>query len=233
MKVIVEKGILKKFPKINIGIVVARGISNKGSDEKIYHLLEEIEDFIKLDFIPADVAKHPLISPWNVAYAEFGSKPKKYHSSVEALMKRVLAGKAIPRISKIVDLYNYLSLKHIVPMGASDLANVKGDIRLRFADGDESFTPLGENEQETAEAGEVIYSDDEKVLCRRWNWRDCDETKVKEGTKNLIIYIDGLFPVTEEKVKQVCEEMADLIKLFCNGKTKYFILNEKTPEVKI
>lgn len=233
MKVIVNKQILKTFPKLNIGIVIAKNIENTGSDEKIYHLLEEIEDLIKLNFVSEKLAEHPMISPWRAAYSEFGSKPSKYNSSVEALMRSILKGRSIPRISKLVDLYNYLSLKHLVPMGADDLARIKGNIKLTFASGKEKFTPLGKKEKEHPDKGEVIYKDDEKVLCRRWNWRECDESKITEQTKEAVIYIEGIFPVTKEKLTEVCRECADMIKTFCNGKAEYHILNEKNNQVKI
>ena len=233
MKVIVEKKILEKFPKLNIGIVIAKGIDNSGDDEKIYHLLDEIQDLIKLNIVPESLARHPLISNWRSAYSEFGSKPSKYNSSVEALLKSVLKGRKIPRISKIVDLYNYLSLKHLVPMGADDLDKIDGDIKLKFATGKEKFTPLGKNTADNPDKGEVIYKDDKKVLCRRWNWRECDESKITNDTKDLVIYIEGLFPVEEKKVEEICKETIELIKMFCNGKLTYHILNKKRPEVKI
>jgi lysyl-tRNA synthetase class 2 len=233
MKVIVDKEILKRHPKLNIGIVSAKDVDNTGDDEKIYHLLEEVEKLIEMNMSSEKLAEHPLISPWRAAYSDFGSKPSKYRNSVEALVKTVLKGKKIHRISKLVDLYNYLSLKHLVPMGADDLDKIEGDIKLTFAKGTEKFTPLGRTEAEKPDKGEVIYRDDKKVLCRKWNWRECDESKITENTKKLVIYIEGLFPVTKEKLKEVCKETADLIKTFCNGKAEYFILDEKNNQVKL
>ena len=84
--------ILKKYPKLNIGVVIAKGADNTGSDEKIYHLLEEVEEFVKLNFTPVELAKHPMISPWRTAFQEFGAKPSSYKSSVEAMMRRIFKG---------------------------------------------------------------------------------------------------------------------------------------------
>lgn len=233
MKVVIDKKILKKFPSLNIGIVTAKNISNSGSDKEIYHLLEEVEKLIELNFTSEKLAEDPLISPWRTAYSEFGAKPSKYHNSVEALMKRILKGKKIPRINKAVDLYNYLSLKYLIPIGADDLDKIEGDIKLTFAKGTEKFTPLGKKEKEKVDKGEVIYKDDKKVLCRRWNWRECEQSKITADTKNLIIYIEGLAPVKEKKLIAVCKEISELIKTFCRGKTEFFILNKKRNEVKL
>ncbi len=233
MKLTISKKILNKFPKLNVGIVIAKGIDNKGKNREIDHLLKEVENYIKLNFIPEDLAKHKLISPWRLAYSEFGAKPSKYHSSVEAMMRRILKGNKIPIISKIVDLYNYLSLKHLVPMGADDIDKVFGDIQLTFAEGNEKFKPLGEEKTENPNKDEVIYRDKARVLCRRWNWRDSDETKITENTKNAILYVEGIPPITKSKLIEVCKEMVDLIKTFCKGEAKYYILNKTKNSVEI
>ena len=233
MKVKIDKDILNKFPSLNMGIVVAKGVDNTGSDEKIYELLEEVEKLIQMNFVSEKLAENEMISPWRAAYSEFGAKPSKYHNSVESLMRTVLKGKKIPKISKLVDLYNYLSLKHLVPMGADDLSKIEGDIKLKFAKGKEKFTPLGKTEKEEVDKGEVIYSDDKKVLCRKWNWRECDQSKITKDTQDVIIYIEGLFPVTKEKIIEVCKETVDLVQSFCGGKATYQILNNELDNVKL
>jgi DNA/RNA-binding domain of Phe-tRNA-synthetase-like protein len=232
MKITIEKGVRDKFTGLNVGIVLARNINNKGRSRELDRLLDEVEKLIQLDFVPTALAKHPLLSPWRSAYSDFGAKPSKYNSSVEALMRRILKGEKIPKINKLVDLYNYLSLKHIIPMGADDLGKVEGDIKLTIAKGSEKFVPLGEKKAENPEAGEVIYRDDVRVLCRRWNWRDSDETKITESTKNAVIYVEGLPPVTRQKLADVCREVIDLIKTFCSGEADYYILTHKDPEIK-
>jgi lysyl-tRNA synthetase class 2 len=227
MKFAISEQILKKYPKLNIGIVAAKGIDNTGRNKEIDKLLKEVEDYIQLNFTPSDLAKHDLISPWRTVYSEFGAKPSKYHSSIEAMMRRILKGSRVPAINKIVDLYNYLSLKHLIPMGSDDIDKVDGDILLAFADGSERFKPLGTPDiTENPDKGEVVYKDNSKILCRRWNWRDCDETKLTEKSKNVVLYVEGLPPVTKKKLTEVCKELADLIKTFCGGEVKYHILNK-------
>lgn len=233
MKLIIDKKIFEKFPSLSVGVVIARNIDNKGEDKEIFHLLEEVEELIKDDFTPEDIAKHKLIAPWKAAYLAFGAKPKKHHNSVESLMRTILEGGKIRRINKLVDLYNYLSLKHLVPMGADDLDEVIGNIRLTFAKGSETFIAIGKAGRNNPEPGEVIYRDELEVLCRRWNWRECYKTRITEDTKNAILYVEGLKPVTEEELKKILEELADLVKSFLGGETNFFILNKNNNELGI
>jgi DNA/RNA-binding domain of Phe-tRNA-synthetase-like protein len=211
--------VIKKYPGLNIGVIIAAGADNKGISRKLTHLLEEVEEYIRMDFVPTELARAPLISPWRTAYQEFGSKPSRFNCSVEAMMKRILKGGSLPKINKLVDLCNYISLKHIIPLGIYDLDKAKPPISIRHAEGDERFIPLGSDKSECPEEGEIIYEDNiKRAICRRWNWRDSEETKVTEETKNAIIFIDGLPPITKKKIEEIQTEMQDLITAFCGGK---------------
>jgi lysyl-tRNA synthetase class 2 len=234
MKLKISKEIFKKFPKLNLGIVVAKGIDNKGSDQKIYHLLEEIEALIRLDFTAENLAKHPLISPWRTAYSEFGAKPGHYTCSVESLMKNVFGGRGTPKINKAVDISNYLSLKHLVPAGINDMDKIDGDVSLTVAKGNEVFRPLGSEVKENPDKGEVIYKDSKDVLCRRWNWKDADKAKVTEESTNVIYYIDALPPVNKTKLKEILRDIIDLLDIFCKPKEKnIYLLDKNNSEISL
>ncbi len=231
-KLAISKAVFDKFPKLKIGIVIAENIDNTGSDAKIYHLLDEIGNLIKLDFTREDIAKHPLISPWRAAYSDFGAKPSSYHCSVESLMKNILKGKGAPKINKAVDISNYVSLKHLVPAGVNDLDKIEGNILLTIAKGTEIFSPLGSKTKEKPDKGEVIYKDNKDVICRRWNWRDADKTKITESAKNVIYYIDALPPVNKTKLKEILADVLDLLGMFCQPEEKkIFILDKNSPEI--
>jgi lysyl-tRNA synthetase class 2 len=145
----------------------------------------------------------------------------------------ILKGIDLRPISKIVDIYNYISIKHMVPVGGDDTANVEGDIVLRFARGDESFTPLNSEEMESPSVGEVIYSDDKEVLCRRWNWRECDKTKMTEETRDIVLVIEGLPPITQNEISAVIDDLAQMVHEHCGGDIETAVLNEANVEIEI
>ena len=81
----------------------------------------------------AQISEHPHIAPWREAYRQFGAKPKEHPSSIENLVRRVLKGWTVPHVNPLVDLYNTISLRHLVPVGGEDLDRVEGDVLLTFA----------------------------------------------------------------------------------------------------
>jgi DNA/RNA-binding domain of Phe-tRNA-synthetase-like protein len=196
MKFRIKKEIFNNFAGLIVGVILAKNINNKGESQEINELLQNaenkaIKEFSKLE----SPGKHSHILPWREAYKKFGSDPHKYHCSSEALVRQVLKGRKIRHINKLVDLYNYISLKYVLTVGGEDLDKIKGDLILNFAKGDELFVRLGGIENEPPLPGEVVYKDEEGIICRRWNWREADRTKLTKETKNAIIIIEGLPPI--------------------------------------
>ncbi|MGD2245617.1 MAG: phenylalanine--tRNA ligase beta subunit-related protein [Candidatus Aminicenantes bacterium] len=233
MKLRIERQIFDKFPGLNLGVVIARQIENHGKSDELMRMMRDREKKIRKDLHTETLSQEPKIESWRKAYSSFGAKPKKYKSSVESLFRMILKGIDLRPISKIVDIYNYISIKHMVPVGGDDTANVEGDIVLRFARGDESFTPLNSEEMESPSVGEVIYSDDKEVLCRRWNWRECDKTKMTEETRDIVLVIEGLPPITQNEISAVIDDLAQMVHEHCGGDIETAVLNEANVEIEI
>ncbi|MFD9070455.1 B3/B4 domain-containing protein [Streptomyces lasiicapitis] len=138
----------------------------------------------------------PHMAAWRAAYTAFGAKPSRTRNSAEALAKRALADGGLPRINTLVDVYNAISVAHLVPVGGEDLDRIKGDMRLVRAAGDEDFVTMagGEPVVEHPEPGEVVWRDEEGVTCRRWNWRQGPRTRLTEETTNAIFLLEGMGP---------------------------------------
>lgn len=226
MKFEIHSLIFDKFLGLNIGVVVAKHIDNFGLSEEIMKRIKEKERDIRSAYNTETISQLPPILTWRKAYSSFGAKPKKHKSSVESLYRMVLQGVDLRHINKIVDIYNYASLKHMIPVGGDDMEKVKGDIVLKFARGDEPFMPLNSREVETPREGEVVYVDDEGILCRRWNWRECDRTKMTEDTKDVVLVVEGLPPVEKEDLNKVIEDLSGLIVEQCGGEIKTEILDK-------
>ena len=233
MKFEIERDILEKFPGLNIGIVIARQINNQGRNDELMGLIREKEKEILAEYDTETLSQFPRIEAWRKAYSSFGAKPKKYKSSVESLYRMILSGTNLRHISKIVNIYNHVSLKYMIPVGGDDLAKVDGDIRLKFACGDEIFVPLNSQEEQSTKPGEVVYVDEREVLCRRWNWRECDKTKMTEETKDVVLVSEGLPPFTQAEIQEIVGDLSGLVKNYCGGEMETAILNQTRRELGI
>lgn len=233
MKLKVEKGIFERFPDLNIGVVVARGIDNGGSDEETLGRIRERAGEIRAGMSRETLSANPKIDAWRKAYSSFGAKPKKYRSSVENLYRMILEGAELRHINKIVDIYNYISLKHSLPVGGDDIDKIEGDITLKFAKGDEPFVELNSGETKNPREGEVVYADNEGILCRRWNWRECDKSKMTQETKNAVLVVEGLPPATRGEVEEAIRELGGLVQKSCGGEIRTAMVDSSSPEAEI
>ena len=233
MKFKIDEKIFEQYPSLNIGVVIAKGIDNTGESPDILSMLAEQSDLIKSQYDFETLKEVPKIHAWREAYSAFGAKPKKYTCSVENLYRMILEGVHLRHINKVVDIYNYISLKHMVPVGGDDIDKVDGGITLRFATGEEPFIRLNSDAIDHPNKGEVVYADDKEVLCRRWNWRECDKSKMSEQTKNITLVVEELSPVTKEEVHTIVKELGQLIEKFCGGEISIHILDAENKEVEI
>lgn len=159
----------------------------------------------------------PHMVAWRAAYTAFGAKPSRTRNSAEALAKRALADGGLPRINALVDVYNAISVAHLIPVGGEDLDHIKGGMRLVRAAGDEDFVTMagGERAVEHPEPGEVVWRDDEGVTCRRWNWRQGPRTRLTEASVNAIFLLEGMGP--DAGLEAAGAELAELLEKVSPG----------------
>lgn len=188
----VAPDVLELRPDYRVLVVVAEGLQPGMPDQISDGLLAqaEIRARIALDGrVPEDL---PQIADWRAAYRAFGAKPARTRPSVEALLRRLDPG--LPRIDRLTDAYNAVSIANLLPVGGEDLDRYQGPARLVRAAGDENFDTMahGEPVVEHPKPGEVIWRDDAGVTCRQWNWRQCIRTRITPATANAIFILDGL-----------------------------------------
>ena len=190
-----DPAVAAAYPHYTALIVYARGLTNGPSDEASVAALRAAEAKARMAFAGMRAADHPHVAAWRRAYGDFGAKPSKYPSSVEALLGRTLKGSDLPAINRLVDLYNAVSLAHVLPVGGEDLDRLDGDLILTFAAGDEPFDlPEGDAETSAPRPGEVIWADRVGVTCRRWNWRQGRRTRLVEASTSAYFVLDRLAP---------------------------------------
>jgi DNA/RNA-binding domain of Phe-tRNA-synthetase-like protein len=230
VRFLVEPSFWSLFPDARIGVVIARGIDNRRAGDTGAALLADAVRDAAARISEADMATYPAIAPWREAYRAFGVKPAKFRSSIENLLRSASAGR-LGSINPLVDLYNTVSLRHFLPCGGEDLRAIVGPIRLTRADGGEDFVPLGSAEAQPPQAGEVIYRDDVGVICRAWNWREAERTKLTEATTDAFLCIESVPPISDAALRAACGELASLVETHLGGSATQYIVMKDTPGV--
>ena len=191
MEFIIHREIFNNVTGLKVGVIV---IENADNTVDIGDFVEDeftkTAGYIRSKFDGVELAEYPVIKKWREVYRGFGEK--KARSSIESLIRRVAGGKDIYNINPLVDIYNLASLKFELPCGGEDTDAMDADLELTFADGNEKFIPLGGVEEEHPSEGEIIYRSGDTAVCRNFNYRESDVTKLTGETKNAIIVFEDI-----------------------------------------
>lgn len=229
----IDDEVFGRFPGYVRGVVLAYGVSNGDSPPELIAMLRDAEVSVRDRLEKDGLADHPRISSWREAYRSFGAKPSKFRSSIEAMVRRVLSNHELPIINTLVDIGNVLSLRHLVPTGGHAIDEVEEDIILRPANGEETFVPFGSDQVEHPIPGEIVFVEGNTVLTRRWSWRQANHTLTLPTTTAIEFNVDGLPPVQESEVKNICQETMDMVARFCGGDIRFEILSRQNPRIKL
>ena len=153
------------------------------------------------------VEETPHFAAWREAYLAFGAKPQRTRNSLEALLRRAESG--LPRVNPLTNIYNAISVLHQVPLGGEDLTAYDGSPKLVRAAGSEAFDTSANGEQvvEHPEPGEVVWSDDAGVTCRRWNWRQGRRTQLTPITTSALFILDALGSMSDAQLTAAGDEL--------------------------
>ena len=188
-------------------LLAVDGIVPGPGDEGSEALLQTAESDARTAIGDRPVEELPRVATWRDAYRAFGAKPQRTRPSLEALLRRTPSG--LPRVNRLTDLYNAVSVLHQVPLGGEDLTRYVGPPRLVRATGTEPFDTVADGYEvvENADPGEVVWCDDAGVTCRRWNWRQARRTRLTEDTATAFFIFDALDPMTDEQLHAAADDL--------------------------
>ena len=202
MRLIVSDEVRERFPTYRAIVVEASGARNGPSDADSIGLLREAEDRARGRLGGGPASALPEVSAWRAAMSAFGCKPSRYPCSAEALLKRVARGDELPAINRLVDLYNAISVTYALPLGGEDADQVRGEVVLMPAAGDEEF-----DGGDPPSPGEIVWRDDLGVTCRAWNWRQGVRTRITEESTSVYFLLEAIEQEGALVLGQAAEEL--------------------------
>ena len=120
-------------------------------------------------------------------------------------------------------LYNVISIKTLLALGAHNIENVQGNVSLRLTKGNEIFLPLGHTKEVQIPAGEYAYCDDGNNIICRLEVLQVEPTKITLDTENIFLIIQGNVNTDNSYIQDATNELLDLLVKFCGG--TYRLLN--------
>jgi DNA/RNA-binding domain of Phe-tRNA-synthetase-like protein len=203
----VDAAVFALRPDYRALLVAVDGIVPGPGDQASEALLQAAEAAGREALGDRPVDQLPHVAAWREAYRAFGTKPQRTRNSLEALLRRV--GPGLPRVNRLTDIYNAVSVLHQIPLGGEDLTRYAGAPRLIRAAGTEPFDTAADGDAVTEypDPGEVVWCDEAGVTCRRWNWRQARRTQLREDTSAALFILDALDPVTDQALHATADDL--------------------------
>lgn len=138
----IDPSLKAKCPHIALGCLAA-DVEATETSAALEEELQACERRIQSLPEPRAILESSLILATRSGYKALGKDPARYRGSAEALIRRIIAGKGLPRIHAVVDVINLTSVESRLPIGLYDLAHVHGNITFRAGRAGETYKGIG------------------------------------------------------------------------------------------
>jgi DNA/RNA-binding domain of Phe-tRNA-synthetase-like protein len=160
--------------------------------------------------------QNPILAGYRGLYQKLGYKARDIIPAAEGLLRLIRKRGSMPRINPAVDLYNTVVVERMLGIGAHDLATIRWPVTFTRAAAEQSFVPIG-RVPDKVRAGDFLYKDADKVLCRLAA-HDCDEAKLTPASTGIILVSEGNPATTVGFVRNSVEEACRRIVSVCGGR---------------
>src|SRR3984957_16602422 len=204
-----------KCPRVALACVtgeVEAGATSEGLD----HELRSGEEKILKLAEPKAVLESAAIMATRAGYKALGKDPSRYRGSAEALLRRLIAGKGMPRINNVVDVINLVSVESRLPVGLYDLAHVEGAIEFRAGRAGETYKGIGKYDLNLEEL--PLFADEQGP--HGSSTSDSERTMVTDATTRVLAIIISFGGASA--LGSAMKRMKEMLETFCGAKDVAF-----------
>ncbi len=221
LRLIIDEEVKDRFPDINVLLMVIDSVKVSEYSQELEEFKLEIYDKLRKRYRLESLKDDPLVKTYRSFFWRIGIDPTKIRPAAEALLRRILSGRGIPRINTLVDSYNLASAESGIALAAFDLEKIDGDMVMRFAREGEEFHGIGMKKPKILRGGEIVVADSSRLVAI-YPYRDAEYSKVMLSTERVCLMVCGVPGIGVEALKNAGKLAADYILRFCGGK----LLNE-------
>ena len=218
LKLVIDGEVRDRFPDLNVLLMELDSVRVLEYSEELEGFKSEIYDKLRKRYKLESLKDDPLVKTYRNFFWRIGIDPTKIRPAAEALLRRILSGRGIPRINTLVDSYNLASAESGIALAAFDSEKIDGDMIMRFAKEGEEFIGIGMRKPKTLRGGEIVVADSSRLVAI-YPYRDAEYSKVTLKTEKVCLMICGVPGIRIEVLKNAGRLAADYILRFCGGKS--------------
>ena len=186
MSLTICEEVQRDFSDLHVLTSYIENVAVKRSDFELEAFKEDLIREIRSAYDIQTLKDRPILRAYRDFFWSLGVDPTKTRPAAEALIRRLLHGKPLPKINTLVDAYNLASIKTEIAIAAFDFDKIRGELMMRYAERGEEFLGIGMKAPMRLDGKEIVISDGEKLLAV-YPYRDAEDTKVTEATRNVLL----------------------------------------------
>ncbi len=212
MEIIVSNEIETVCPNF-VGACVEARVKNSQYSQPLWDEINTLETKFKAKLTTETLKDISGIAATRRIYRACGKDPSRYRPASEALIRRVLQGKALYQIDTLVDLINLASMAFGYSIGGFDADKFVGNtLTLGIGKEGEPYEGIGRGMINIH--GLPVYRDEMGGVGTPTS--DHERTKITIDTTHLLVLING-YDGNEASVRQNAEFIQQLLQKFCES----------------
>jgi len=199
-----------ELPDVRLAVLEADGVRVEPADEPLARLLEEVCNRKLREFTVEALAEAESTRAVRAMFRAWDMDPSKYRPSSEALLRRVVQGKGLYRVSNVVDIGNLISIETGWPLGCYDRARFRPPIVFRHGTADEQYEGIGKRVWHLA--GRPVLADPDGPFGSPIS--DSTRTMITDSARDvlMVIYVPAATPAAS--IESVASRLGDRLAEF-------------------
>ena len=213
MKIIVSKEIEQVCPTF-VGACVEANVINTPYSEALWKEIDALCEHYRETLTTETLKEMSSIAATRSVYKACGKDPSRYRPASEALIRRVLQGKALYQIDTLVDLINLASIAYGYSIGGFDADKIEGPLTLGIGREGEPYEGIGRGPLNIADL--PVYRDAQGGIGTPTS--DHERTKITLSTTRLLTIVNG-YDGNRDNVLACARFIQDLLRRYakCNS----------------
>jgi DNA/RNA-binding domain of Phe-tRNA-synthetase-like protein len=219
MRIIPE--LKSSFPGLRVIELKMMGLEVRDTDPGLESFKREVQERVRGKMSSLEEVKdQPIFRAYRDFFWRVGIDPTKIRPAGEALTRRVLGGRGLPRLNTVVDAYNLASIETSIAIAAFDLGTIHEDaLLMRRGMGGELFHGIGMSSPDSLTGAEVVVEDQEsRRLVAVYPYRDSDDSKITERTTGVLFLMCGVPGIDEKTLQRAACLTKEYVGRFCQNR---------------
>ncbi len=194
-----------------VGAAVEAWVTNSPYCDALWLEINQMGEKYRAELTTESLKQLSGIEATRRVYRACGKDPSRYRPASEALIRRMLQGKALYQIDTLVDLINLASIAYGYSIGGFDADKFVGDtLTLGIGREGEPYEGIGRGMLNIA--GLPVYRDAQGGVGTPTS--DNERTKIDIHTTHLLVLING-YDGREDQVRANAEFLLTLLRKYC------------------